>query len=221
MSAGLNLEGPNAPPQSGGKARQLVVLLHGWGADGNDLIGLAPHWGALLPEAAFASPHAPFPCDMGFGRQWFSLADRSPDTILAQVRLVAPAVDGFIDEQLAEQGLGPAELAVVGFSQGTMMALHVTPRRAEPVAALVGYSGRLIGAELLSGEVASHSPVTLIHGANDEMVSADSSEQAAAALKGAGFSVDTHIRPGLGHGIDPEGIEIAGRFMAECFTRSA
>ena len=218
MTAGLTLEGPSAPPRAGGTAKQLVVLLHGWGADGDDLIGLAPYWGELFPEAAFVSPHAPFPCEMGFGRQWFSLADRTPDTILAAVRLTAPMIDAFIDEQLAAFRLPPAQLAIVGFSQGTMMALHVAPRREIEIAALVGYSGRLIAGGLLDAETRSRPPITLIHGEQDEMVPAGSMDSAGAALTGAGFTVDSHLRPGLGHGIDPEGIAIAGRFIAQRFT---
>jgi len=218
MSAGLQLEGPSAPPRAGGTAQQLVVLLHGWGADGDDLIGLAPYWGELLPEAAFVSPHAPFPCEMGFGRQWFRLTDRSPDTILAEVRLTAPMIDAFIDEQLAAHGLSPTQLAIVGFSQGTMMALHVAPRRETEIAALVGYSGRLIGAGLLDAETKSRPPITLIHGEQDEIVPAGAMESAGAALMAAGFAVDSHLRPGLGHGIDPEGIAAAGRFMAQRFA---
>jgi phospholipase/carboxylesterase len=218
MSNGVSLEGPSARPRSGGPARQLVVLLHGWGADGDDLIGLAPYWGERLPEAAFVSPHAPFPCDMGFGRQWFSLADRTPEVILAEVRLVAPMIDAFIDDQLAALGLSPGALAIVGFSQGTMMALHVAPRRAQAVAALVGYSGRLIAAELLAAETRTRPPVSLIHGERDEVVPAGSMERAGQALAAAGFAVETHLRPGLGHGIDPEGIAIAGNFIAERFA---
>jgi len=219
MNAGLSLEGPSAPPRSGGPARQLVILLHGWGADGNDLIGLAPYWGEMLPDAAFVSPHAPFPCDMGFGRQWFSLADRTPEVIMAEVRLVAPMIDAFIDDRLAAHGLAAPQLAVVGFSQGTMMALYVVPRRPDEIAALVGYSGRLIGAGELERETRSRPPVRLIHGEHDEMVPASSMDSAAEALAAAGFSVETHLRPGLGHGIDPEGIAIAGRFIAEQFAK--
>lgn len=215
MSAGLALDGPAAPPHSGGPARQLVLLLHGWGADGDDLIGLAPYWGELLPEAAFVSPHAPFPCDMGFGRQWFSLVDRTPEVILAEVRLVAPMIDALIDEQLTAHDLTPDRLAIVGFSQGTMMALHVAPRRETAVAALVGYSGRLVGASLLDAETRTRPPITLIHGERDEVVPAASMDQAGQALAAAGFAVETHLRPGLGHGIDPEGIAIAGRFIAD------
>jgi len=219
MNAGLSLEGPSAQPSSGGRARQLVILLHGWGADGNDLIGLAPYWGEMLPDAAFVSPHAPFPCDMGFGRQWFSLADRTPEVIMAEVRLVAPMIDAFIDDQLAAHDLPPDRLAVVGFSQGTMMALYVAPRRPEEIAALVGYSGRLIGGSALAAESRSRPPVRLIHGERDDVVPASSMESAGEALSAAGFSVETHLRPGLGHGIDPEGIAIAGQFIAEQFAK--
>jgi len=219
MNAGLSLEGPSAAPRSGGPAKQLVILLHGWGADGNDLISLAPYWGEMLPDAAFVSPHAPFPCDMGFGRQWFSLADRTPEVIMAEVRLVAPMIDAFIDDQLAAHDLVPDRLAVVGFSQGTMMALYVTPRRPDQIAALVGYSGRLIGGSTLAAETKSRPPVRLIHGERDDIVPASSMEGAGEALVAAGFSVETHLRPGLGHGIDPEGIAIAGQFMAEQFAK--
>ena len=125
------LSGPSRPPASGGKPSRLVVLLHGLGADGNDLIGLAPYWASLLPEAEFLSPNAPFPCDMApYGYQWFSAQDRSPAAVLAGVRAAAPMLDAFIDEALAERGLGDGELALVGFSQGTMMSLFVGLRRA-------------------------------------------------------------------------------------------
>src|SRR6516164_1999630 len=118
------LSGPSRPPAAGGRPSRLVVLLHGLGADGNDLIGLAPYWAPLLPQAEFLSPNAPFPCDTApFGYQWFSSQDRSPPAILAGVRAAAPLIDGFIDEALAARGLDEGDLALVGFSQGTMMAL--------------------------------------------------------------------------------------------------
>ena len=201
-------------------AAACVVWLHGLGADGHDLIGLADQWRALLPGAAFISPDAPQPCDMApMGRQWFSLQALTPAALLAGVRGAAPALDGFLDEQLARFGLGPDRLALVGFSQGTMMALYVVPRRPDEIAALVGYSGRLIGADELKRETKSRPPVRLIHGEHDEMVPASSMESAAKALAAAGFSVETHLRPGLGHGIDPEGIAIAGHFIAEQFAK--
>ena len=145
------LSGPSRPPASGGKPSRLVILLHGLGADGNDLIGLAPYWAPMLPEAEFLSPNAPFPCDMApYGYQWFSSQDRNPAAVLAGVRAAAPILDAFIDEALAARGLGDGDLALVGFSQGTMMSLFVGLRRAQPAAGIVGFSGRLLAPELLS-----------------------------------------------------------------------
>src|SRR5215469_10624101 len=122
----LTLSGPSHPPHSGGKPKRLVILLHGLGADGNDLIGLAPYWAPQLPTAEFLSPNAPFPCDMApYGYQWFSVQDRSPPAVLAGVRAAAPFLDSFIDEALNARGLDDGDLALVGFSQGTMMSLYV------------------------------------------------------------------------------------------------
>ncbi len=146
-----SLSGPVRKPASGSKPRQLVVLLHGVGADGHDLIGLAPYWAPALPDAEFVSPDAPFPCDMApYGRQWFSLQDRTPNAILGGVRAAAPILDAFLDEALAARGLDASQLALVGFSQGTMMSLYVGPRRAEALAGIIGYSGALIGADTLT-----------------------------------------------------------------------
>ena len=143
------LSGPSRPPALGGRPSRLVILLHGLGADGNDLIGLAPYWAPLLPTTEFLSPNAPFPCDMApYGYQWFSAQDRSPAAVLAGVRAAAPFLDAFIDDALAERGLDDADLALVGFSQGTMMALYVGLRRSQPVAGILGFSGRLLAREL-------------------------------------------------------------------------
>src|SRR5690348_18484075 len=126
----FTLEGPSRPPHRGGKPKSVVVLLHGLGADGNDLISLAPYWAPLLPEAEFISPNAPFPCDMApYGYQWFSVQDRSQPAVLAGVRAAAPSLDAFIDEELAKRGLDESAAALVGFSQGTMMSLFVGLRR--------------------------------------------------------------------------------------------
>ena len=145
------LSGPSRPPASGGRPSRLVILLHGLGADGNDLIGLAPYWVPLLPTAEFLSPNAPFPCDMApYGYQWFSAQDRSPTAVLAGVRSAAPLLQAFIDDALAERGLDDADLALVGFSQGTMMSLFVGLRRAKPVAGIVGFSCRLLAPEVLA-----------------------------------------------------------------------
>src|SRR5450432_3837749 len=148
------LSGPTHPPSSGGRPRQLVILLHGLGADGNDLIGLAPVLARVLPDAEFVAPNAPFPCDMApSGYQWFSMQASSPSMILGGVRAAAPMLDAFIDEALAARGLGEKDLALVGFSQGTIMALYVGLRRAHPVAGILGYSGALVGADVLAQEI--------------------------------------------------------------------
>jgi phospholipase/carboxylesterase len=161
----MALSGPSRPPVAGGKPRRLVILLHGLGADGNDLIGLQQYWGRLVPDAEFISPNAPFPCDMApYGYQWFSVQERTPPAVLAGVRAAAPILDAFIDEELRKRGLADGDMALVGFSQGTMMALYVGLRRATAPAGILGYSGRLIAADLLAGELLSRPRVLLVHG---------------------------------------------------------
>ena len=139
------LSGPRYAPASGGAPKMLVILLHGVGADGNDLIGLAPHWANYLPDAEFVSPDAPFNYEQAEqGRQWFSLGDFSPATMRAGVIEAAPILNKFIDEQLVRAGLEEKQLALVGFSQGTMMALYVALRRKKKISGIVGYSGRMV-----------------------------------------------------------------------------
>ena len=208
------LSGPSRPPASGGKPRRLVILLHGLGADGNDLIGLAPYWARLLPDAEFLSPNAPFPCDMApYGYQWFSSQDRSPEAVLGGVRAAAPILDAFIDEALEQRGLGSGELALVGFSQGTMMSLFVGLRRAEPIAGIVGFSGRLLAPELLATELRSRPPVLLVHGTEDPLVPYGSMAAAEATLKAAGVPVETVTSVGIGHSIDDQGLRQGGQFL--------
>ena len=140
----VELDGPRLSPRSGA-ARQLVVFLHGYGADGNDLIEIGRAWQQLLPQAAFVSPHAPEPCGQApVGRQWFALTFRDPNERWVGANEAAPILERFLDAELARQQLPPSALALVGFSQGTMMALHVGLRRAVPPAAIVGYSGLLV-----------------------------------------------------------------------------
>ncbi|HUC66231.1 MAG TPA: prolyl oligopeptidase family serine peptidase [Stellaceae bacterium] len=209
-----SLTGPQQPPASGGAPRQLVVLLHGVGADGSDLIGLAPYWAEVLPEAEFLAPDAPFPCDMApVGRQWFSLQDRTPAAILAGVRATAPILDAFLDDALATRGLDDSRLALVGFSQGTMMSLYVGPRRAMAPAGIVGYSGAMIGADDLPREIRARPPVLLVHGDADEVVPPRALPMAVKALEAAGVSVESLTRPGLGHGIDEVGLRQGGAFL--------
>jgi phospholipase/carboxylesterase len=213
------LSGPSRPPASGGKPRRLVILLHGLGADGNDLIGLAPYWARLLPDAEFLSPNAPFPCDMApYGYQWFSSQDRSPEAVLGGVRAAAPILDAFIDEALGERGLGSRELALVGFSQGTMMSLFVGMRRAEPVAGIVGFSGRLLAPELLAEELRSRPPVLLVHGTEDPLVPYSSLAAAETTLKAAGVPVETVTSVGIGHSINDQGLRRGGRFLKDVLS---
>ena len=142
MDEVAKLSGPSTPAASGGKPRRLIVFLHGFGADGNDLIGLAPYFADVVPDADFLSPHAPYPCVMaGFGRQWFNVYEQNAEGRLAAIRVAAGILDRFLDDELKARGLTDAELALIGFSQGTMMSLFVAPRRARACAGVIGYSG--------------------------------------------------------------------------------
>jgi len=214
------LTGPSLKPASGGKPASLVVLLHGVGADGNDLIGLAPYWAPLLPDTEFLSPDAPFPCDMApYGRQWFSLADRSPAPILAGVKTAAPILDRFLDEALAERGLDDSRLTLVGFSQGTMMSLYVGLRRAKAPAGIVGYSGALVAPQLLAGEIRARPPVLLVHGTEDPIVPFAALGTAVKALDASGIKVESLASPGIGHSIDEQGLTRGGEFLRGVLKR--
>jgi len=150
------LTGPRLEPATGAAPEQVIILLHGVGADGNDLIGLAPYFQQVLPGALFLSPNAPFPYDMApFGRQWFSLQDRSAPARLAGTRSTAPALDAYLDGVLADTGLNADRMVLIGFSQGAMMSLYVGLRRQHPLGGIIGYSGMLVGAELLEDEIKS------------------------------------------------------------------
>lgn len=208
------LAGPRLAPASGAPPRHLVVLLHGVGADGNDLIGLGSQIGRFLPDAEFVAPDGPEPCDMApYGRQWFSLRDRTWDAMTAGARRTVPILDAHIDAMLAERGLGADRLALLGFSQGTMMALHSAMRRPAPVAAVVGFSGLLLAPGSLAEEIRSRPPVLLIHGEHDDVVPFPAMAAAQEALHGAGVPVESVARPGLGHGIDPSGVMRAIEFL--------
>jgi phospholipase/carboxylesterase len=212
------LEGASYGPHNDGKPGHLVILLHGYGADGNDLIGLAPVLGPLMPDAVFYAPNAPYPCEGNpFGYQWFGISRLDPAIALAGVRNAAPFVDAFLDEKMAEHGLDESQTALVGFSQGTMMALHVGLRRARPLAGIVGFSGMLAGPDILKDEIRSRSPVLLLHGDSDEMLPHVLTERAAETLKQNGVQVGAHIAEGVGHGIDETGLRMAARFLIDVF----
>jgi len=214
------LNGPRLEPRAGGAARQLVVFLHGYGADGNDLIEIGRAWQPLLPNAAFVSPHAPEVCAMaGAGRQWFGLTFRDPQERWTGVNAAAPVLERFLDAELQRRNVPPSALALVGFSQGTMMALHVGLRRAVAPAAVVGYSGLLAlpsgaAADAVAGEIRSRPPVLLVHGDRDDLIPAQALFQAAQELAALGVPAEWHLSAGIGHGIDGEGLRHGGEFLA-------
>src|SRR5579862_6145179 len=216
------LDGPRLVPKSR-TVKQLVVFLHGYGADGNDLIAIGQQWQSLLPDTAFVSPHAPQPCAQApRGRQWFALSMSGEDERWRGVNEAGPALDGFLDAELARYGLGDERLALVGFSQGTMMALHVGLRRKRAPAAIVGYSGILVGPEHLGAAQARDSrgrppPILLVHGDQDDLIPAEALFVSAEGFAKKGIPCEWHLSLGIGHGIDGGGLLQGGLFLAQVF----
>lgn len=214
------ISGPVQEPASGNAAKQLIVLLHGYGANGDDLIGLAPPLSQILPDAAFVSPNAPYPCQGNpfGGFQWFDVWQGESEDRLAAVRQAETIVNRFVDKTLEERGLDDSQLAFLGFSQGTMLSLQTALRREKPCAGVLGYSGRLENPELLSAEIRSRTPVMLIHGEDDPMLEVGLMDSAAETLRANDVPVSTHRRPGLGHGIDPDGLKLGAAFLTQCLS---
>jgi phospholipase/carboxylesterase len=211
------LDGPRWGPREGA-AQQLVVLVHGLGADGHDLIDLAPHWAAALPSAAFVAPDAPEPYALGgMGRQWFSVADRTPARMLEGVTAAAEILGGFIDAELARLGLPATEYALMGFSQGAMTALFTALRRPVPPRAVLAFSGALMGADQLTPPLA-WPPILLVHGEEDEVVPVERSRLAESVLTALGAPVQALYCPGLGHGIDDAGLAVGSLFLQRGFA---
>ena len=202
-----------------GEANALVVFLHGYGADGADLLGLADVLGPHLPGVAFVAPDAPDRCSGGgFGFQWFPIPrfDGSTEAeAAAGIDAAAAELNAFLDARLEEEGLTPDRLVLVGFSQGAMMSLQVAPRRAEPVAGVVAISGRLLRPDLLATEARVKPPVLIMHGDQDPVVPFDDLARAGDALVAAGFPVYAHVMKGTGHGIAPDGLGVALQFTKE------
>jgi phospholipase/carboxylesterase len=214
----FGLDGPRVPPRSG-KPAKLVVLAHGYGSNGDDLIGLAPYFAKALPDAVFVSPHAPDPVP-GYpsGYQWFPLTRMDPIAMAAGVRGAGPALDRFIDAELLRYGLPASACALVGFSQGTMMALHVGLRRREPLGAVLGYSGLLAAAEALPKEIASRPPVALIHGDRDDVIPPQALFMSAEGLAGAGVPSLWRLCRGAGHTITEDALALGAGFLRGAFA---
>jgi phospholipase/carboxylesterase len=212
------LEAIHWGPASKAKPRQLVILCHGLGADAFDLIDLAPSWQHACPDALFASVHAPFQHDSGFGRQWWSVADRSPLVTEAGVRNATPYLDGFISAELGRLDLPDDAYAIMGFSQGAMISLFTGLRRRSAPRAILAFSGALIAPDTLNAELANRTPVLLVHGEADEAVPVSRSYDAESALLAAGVPVEAHYIPRLGHGIDDNGISLGGLALQRGFA---
>jgi phospholipase/carboxylesterase len=216
------IDGPRIAPRSG-TAKQLVVFLHGYGANGDDLISLGREWQPLLPDAAFVSPNAPEPVPgYPMGRQWFGLTFRDPDERWRGVMKARPVLDEFLDAELAKHNLPASALALVGFSQGTMMALHAGLRR-PALAGIVGYSGVLVtpsneaAAAKASEEITTRPPVLLVHGDQDEMIPAQALFLSAQGLGAMEVPTEWHLSQGVGHGIDADGLRLGGAFLQKAF----
>lgn len=217
------LDGPRMEAASG-RTKQLVVILHGFGADGRDLIGLGEQWAQVLPDAAFLAPNAADVCEhMPAGRQWFRLTDRNPHERWSGACSAAPLLNAFIDEELARYGLPGSKVALVGFSQGAMMALHVGLRRPKAPAGVLSYSGMLVGPEKLADDLKARPagepvpPVFLVHGTADDVVPPEALFGSGQAICEAGASCQWRLSPGLGHNIDGPGLAHGALFLASCF----
>ncbi|MCG5237329.1 alpha/beta hydrolase [Xanthobacter oligotrophicus] len=210
------LDGPRLRPRNGGAPDSLVVLLHGYGADGRDLIDIGNAWADLLPGALFVSPHAPDPCaGAPVGRQWFPLTFRDPHELTLGAEGAAPLLRDFLAEELAKYDLPPERLALVGFSQGAMMALKLATTAQVAPAAVVAYSGMWVDAGRSDIQLPVRPPVLLVHGSEDEVIPAQALFASARGLAAAGVPVEWHLSQGLGHGIDDEGLFHGGQFLAE------
>ena len=217
MTRGLNAQ--RREPLSG-ETRSVVVFLHGYGANGADLLGLADPLGEHLPDTLFVAPDAPESCaGAPFGYQWFPIPwiDGSSEEEAARgMQAAVEDLNAFLDGILVDEDLLPEQMVLLGFSQGSMMSLHVAPRREDPVAGVIAFSGRLLQPDLLPDETVSRMPVLLVHGDADDVVPVQSLPQAAQALQDAGFTeVFAHIMKGTAHGIAPDGLSVALAFMRD------
>jgi phospholipase/carboxylesterase len=214
------LDGPSVGSHSGGRAKQIILLLHGYGSNGHDLISFAHVWRDVFPDALFLAPNAPEPVPFNYmGYQWFGITDLTAEAMAQGVAGAAPVLDRFIDRQLEQHGLTERDMALVGFSQGTMMSLHVGPRRERQLAGILGYSGLLTDPAALARELRGKPPVMLIHGEADPMVPVASMRAAESELTKLGFAVSSHVSPGLGHSVDQIGLQLGADFVSSALLR--
>jgi phospholipase/carboxylesterase len=207
------VNGASLQPLSGNLPRNIALLLHGYGSSGADLISVAPHWRQDLPDTLFLAPNAPQ--SAGSGYQWWPLQNFTPQALAAGAALAAPAIDAFIDRKLKQYGLSEADLAIVGFSQGTMMALQVGLGRQIAPAAIVGYSGMLAGTSSLLHRNGPKPPVLLVHGSADPIIPVAALHATKTALDKLGLDVATHVSAGVGHTVDPIGLRLGLDFIAK------
>ena len=194
----------------------LVVLLHGIGADAFDLIPLAKYWALTLKKTKFYSLHAPYPCRLTpSGKQWFDLEDRDQTRILKEIELIKPMIITFLKKKLTNYNLQYKDLILVGFSQGTMVALNLTLTMKEEVRGVLGYSGGVILTKSGKIEIISKPNICLVHGKNDEVVPKKMMETTKIILKDNNIDVDTHLIENLGHSIDQKGLEIGQNFLVK------
>ena len=215
------LDGAHIAPRSG-KAKQMVIFLHGYGANGDDLLNIGEEWAAELPDAVFIAPNAPDICEASpMGYQWFSIREIDGKSFERDrlVETVAPVLSAYIDEQLQKWGVPESQLAVVGFSQGAMMAMYTMPRRKAPCAGVIGYSGILLDAGGLNKPGIVKMPVLAIHGDADTIVPPKYLALVQRGFEAAEFDVETIMRPRLGHGIDQFGLVRGVEFIKEAFDK--
>lgn len=210
----ITIDGPRLEPKD--KVKKLVIFLHGYGSNGNDLISLTEAIYKSLPNTAFVSPNAPYPCDGSpSGYQWFPLYTLSYEEKLQGTQLAAPHLNAFIDAQKTKYNIDDKDIALFGFSQGTMMALYIAPRRQQALGAVIGFSGALTAIDELATETTARPPVLLVHGDQDNVVPHSSLAEAAQNLTKNNFDVTTHTSKGVAHGIGPDGIDLARDFLVK------
>jgi len=214
MSQITTLLSVESQPKSGKKAKSLVILLHGLGADADDLYGIIPEFDKHLPDTHFISVNAPYPCDMmPFGRQWFSMTTWTESAILEGLKTVEPILNNYIEEQKSRFSIEDKDIALLGFSQGSILSIHTALRRKTTLAGVLAYSGMIIAPQTLKTELQSKTPICMVHGTFDFVVPFAQFNSSVEALETYHIPHEAHPINGLAHGIDPQGINIGVNFL--------